>query len=700
MNAREVLNRYAKGERDFRRANLRGQSFQAQDLSGADFSEADIRGTNFSNAILREVNFTAAKAGIQRRWTVGQLVIILMLAILSGMLSGYAGIFTAYFLLNPKYTAALGIPTLIFLVILFVVIIRHGFIVETFGTLAITLAITFTLVFALAFSFSGIAAGAFALVVISAILGVAIVAFSSAFAGSMFDKVVLPIASIFTLALALAVTFATKQAFINLASKALALAILISITLLLLGSSMALCALRSDRKYHLVRKFSVVFNAISGTRYYNADLTGANFTKATLKSANFREATLKNIYWKDTQKLDRARLGNSILANPAVRELLVTRDGSGKSYVDAKLRAANLDGVNLEGADLTWADLSCATLRRANLKDATLTESLVLDTDFTAATLTGACLEAWNMDSHTNLEAVDCQYVYLLRHQQERRPSSGDFAPGEFTKLFQEVLSTVDLIFRNGIDWKAFTYSFNQLVLDNAGTELSIQSIENKGDGVVVVRVNAPPDADKAQLHSEFNQTYERAVQALEAKYHAQLQAKEEQITIYRQQSADMLEITRLMANRPISIHNQNQLMNNSSDQSENFNVGGDFSINATNSVVNLRDISGTVTNAIQQLPADSDPTQPNLKDLLTQLQAAIEAEPILPDGDKADLLEQVQHLAEAKQTEEPAKKEGLARKAKKMFDATLNGLPDTAKLAEACSKLLPLILKVLGVPV
>ena len=56
--------------------------------------------------------------------------------------------------------------------------------------------------------------------------------------------------------------------------------------------------------------------------------------------------------------------------------------------------------------------------------------------------------------------------------------------------------------------------------------------------------------------------------------------------------------------------------------------------------------------------------------------------------------------MVEAKQTEEPAKKEGLARKAKKMFEATLKSLPDTAKIVESCSKLLPLILKALGLAV
>ncbi|MEX0271414.1 pentapeptide repeat-containing protein [Leptolyngbyaceae cyanobacterium UHCC 1019] len=213
---------------------------------------------------------------------------------------------------------------------------------------------------------------------------------------------------------------------------------------------------------------------------------------------------LEHVCWKDAQKLDRARLGNSILTNPSVRELLVTRNGYKKSYIDANLRTANLNGVNLEQANMIWADLTCADLRHANLKNANLLESLVLDTDFTGATLTGACLEAWNVDHNTKLDNVDCQYVYLLRNQQERRPSSGYFAPGEFTKLFQEVLSTVDLIFRNGIDWKAFVSAFKQVQVENEDIPLEIQSIQNKGDGVVVIRVSVPPDTNKEKIYSKI----------------------------------------------------------------------------------------------------------------------------------------------------------------------------------------------------
>ncbi len=109
--------------------------------------------------------------------------------------------------------------------------------------------------------------------------------------------------------------------------------------------------------------------------------------------------------------------------------------------------------------------------------------------------------------------------------------------------LFTEVLNTVDLIFRNGIDWKAFMTAFKKLQVENEDTELTIQSMENK----------------KEKIHSEFNQNYELALKALEERYKAQLEAKDNQITIYCQQSADLKEIIKLQASQPIQIQNINQ---------------------------------------------------------------------------------------------------------------------------------------------
>jgi hypothetical protein len=149
------------------------------------------------------------------------------------------------------------------------------------------------------------------------------------------------------------------------------------------------------------------------------------------------------------------------------------------------------------------------------------------------------------------------------------------------------------------------------------------------------------------------------------------------------------------------------EINNNNMNDSNNPNISaGDNSfintgkMDTSGSTINFGTISGTVTNTINQLPDRQEGQESNLKQLLTQLQQAIQTDAELPNPDKADLLEQVQNLATAGQTDTPAEKEGLIRKAKKMFAATLSTLPDTAKTAEAVSKLLPIILKVLGVPV
>lgn len=66
MKASEVLTKYRRGEKDFRGANLRGQSFEGKDLSGANFSEADLRSANFAEATLIGTNFTGAKCGVSK----------------------------------------------------------------------------------------------------------------------------------------------------------------------------------------------------------------------------------------------------------------------------------------------------------------------------------------------------------------------------------------------------------------------------------------------------------------------------------------------------------------------------------------------------------------------------------------------------------------------------------------------------------
>ncbi len=87
--------------------------------------------------------------------------------------------------------------------------------------------------------------------------------------------------------------------------------------------------------------------------------------------------------------------------------------------------------------DLIDADLSDANFSGTDLMGSDLSKSQVLGTNFTYATLTGACLSEWKINSATKLDNVDCHYVYLQSGKLQRHPSNGEFAPGEFMKLFQ-----------------------------------------------------------------------------------------------------------------------------------------------------------------------------------------------------------------------------------------------------------------------
>lgn len=113
---------------------------------------------------------------------------------------------------------------------------------------------------------------------------------------------------------------------------------------------------------------------------------------------------------------------------------------------------------------------------------------------------------------------------------------------------------------------------------------------------------------------------------------------------------------------------------------------------NQTMTGVAIGAIRGAVTNTINQLPETSQSEQPNLKELLTQLQKAIETESELPNEDKAEALEQVKTLAEAVQTPEDSNLQKATKTAMKILKGTTSGLSETTKLVLECSKLLPAI--------
>ncbi|WP_339390950.1 pentapeptide repeat-containing protein [Crocosphaera watsonii] len=265
---------------------------------------------------------------------------------------------------------------------------------------------------------------------------------------------------------------------------------------------------------------------LSGVNLSGVNLTGVNLSGKNLSGANLSGAKL-----------------------------------SGTDLLGTALSGTALSGADLKGANLTGADLKGAYLRGANLRGANLSRVRALRTNFDGATLTGACIQDWNINSETNLENVICDYVYLRQDQQERRPHdlNRNFEPGEFTKLFQKALETVDLVFLDGIDWKAFLLSLKELQNEYGQENVDVQGIEKRPGGTFVVRIDVPPEVNKAEIESKAKQSYETQLKIIEAEHRAELRSLEAHyqdkiIKLHEKQGSDMMEIAKLLASRPYYI--------------------------------------------------------------------------------------------------------------------------------------------------
>ncbi|NEN96868.1 MAG: pentapeptide repeat-containing protein [Moorea sp. SIO3I7] len=601
MKANEVLRRYAEGERDFRRVNLRGQSFQGKDLSGADFSEADIRGTNFKNANLKGTKFCKAKAGLQKRWVIVLLLVSWIGLGLSGFISFLSGTLLAssIFINNDVEAQVLGWIALVAIIVFFTVSIRQGIGVAIAVALAIAVAIAiagtfilsgyviFAVAGAVALAGAGSLAGAIARALylaidkFEAINGYVTFAVAGAIALAMAGAVALAgaltLAGVVTSKIYL-LSFSMPTGYLaGVLGLAESLGIVPVLPGSLIGTYLGIRAIKGDPRDAWIRTIAIACAATGGTNFYKADLTDADFTGAILKNTDLREATITHTCWQNTIKLDRARPGKTILADTAVRELLVRGNGYNKSYVEGNLRGANLRGANLNKANLKLADLSEATLEDANLEWANLTEANCVGTDFTHVYLTGACLEAWNIDSTTTLTNIDCQYVFLIENpndmgSRERRPHDPNrvFKPGDFDKLYKQIMNTVQILLRNGVNPEAFRQAFQELMAENPEINGdSIQAIEKKGNDVLLT-LEIPDSIDKGKVERQFFEVYEARLEA--AKQTALLEAE-------RSHNQDFKEIVRAAftsnqsSNPIINLTNTAKSESDMSDNSRNFNI-------------------------------------------------------------------------------------------------------------------------------
>jgi hypothetical protein len=150
------------------------------------------------------------------------------------------------------------------------------------------------------------------------------------------------------------------------------------------------------------------------------------------------------------------------------------------------------------------------------------------------------------------------------------------------------------------------------------------------------------------------------------------------------------------LANRPVTINNKNELMNQPSDQRQQISVGRDFKIDATNSVVNLGDIIGQVTNTINQIPVSPESEKSEIKELLKELQMAVD-DPQLSETDKKEVLEQIQSLAEAAQDPKNETMQKKAKKAVGFLKVISEGLEPATKVVGTIKNIIPAILAFFG---
>lgn len=719
---------------EFQNANLRGQDLRGKNLTGVDFSHADIRGANFSNAILANANFSYAKAGLPIFQTISYVVLSLIVSLLAGLIAAYAGAIIGDLLSgNANIPSASGVISTVILLILFITILWQG-LGLLLATLAEVLAACSIIVLALLpendiGNSSAVAVVLVILAMAGSIVGVVNMALALAIAKVM----VLP--GIVSLTGVIAVLGGVLGALLGVRSQVSAylMAGLVGLVAIAIGMYVGWQAITGNQKYLLIRSLAISIVSQGGTSFRGANLTDANFTQANLKSVDFRQATLTRTCWLQTKNLAQARLEGTYLENPKLRQLVVTKEGREQNFDRLNLRELNLENANLQDVSFIGTDLSEANLQKANLAGAKLAQAQLYQSILNQACLTGAYIQNWGISTDTQLEEIKCDYIYMQLPTKDdpdpcRKPDNRReiFQPGDFAEFIAPIIKTLnlyqtqnidprqvankfktlDLFHYEGIDPTAAAIAVTQLAENHPEAGLEIVALEGRGKDKIRLQAIVANDANRSELYQEYFQKYTE-IQSLT---YSDLQAlllgikeKEERIQSLEKLLENAIHQPKFYVE---TYQNQGEIFMSQSKGNVNIsgsqgNISGISAVgeNSAMTGVAIGAISGNVTNTINELPASPEPDKPGIKELLTELQTAIEADNNLGEEDKAEALEQVKAIAEAGQKPEDGAMQKAAKTALKFLKGTIAELPTTANLVEACTKLLPLITKFFGLP-
>ena len=231
----------------------------------------------------------------------------------------------------------------------------------------------------------------------------------------------------------------------------------------LLGTYIGWQALRDKQSYQIIRDRGILFCywvGCTSVRFTNANLSGADFSLAAVNNADFQGAKIHHASWFKTRNLETARFGKSYLQYPAVRKLLIRRQGllapqskimrrlmQGYRQLPQKLKELThailidpaphkLENLDLRGIRLSYGqhddtpaitpdvfnlarvsfkdtDLREADLRGSNLENANLINANLENADLRDTTLTNAYIKGWKINSKTQFDQACCEQVYL-----------------------------------------------------------------------------------------------------------------------------------------------------------------------------------------------------------------------------------------------------------------------------------------------
>jgi uncharacterized protein YjbI with pentapeptide repeats len=570
--------------RSFRSANLRGANFSGVNLRGVDFtdaildgadlSHADLRGTIFRRSSLIGANLYQIKAGISNRNSLVLQIILFILAVLLGLLAGFVGSAIAGLVLNESKVLAPYQEIEFWL---------------SWGRISALLAINCGVIYSssiilLKNPIMAVLGGVSSVIILGTILafiviyacaptgkswefvGQMVVAVEGASTMTTFQIIFVTIGlAIITnilktdrqtlvatiIGVVIAVASATRaEGSLYLQVGIVIISSMVIYLALLMGKQSRL----ESQNYPFIRNISTDIATHYGTCFVDANLSNANLEYACLTNTNFSRSKLICTNFYGARQLNSAKVNRTILMNPLVRELLVNHQGSNCNYSGCDLHGAYLVGSDLINADFTGTNLSESNLKNARLDRANLTRIFAVGANLQGANLTGACIADWSIDRTTELDDIICEYVYLKSPGEDRNPASGIFSAGDFTQLFQQIWNTIDLIFHEGIDWASFGTAWQQIQIENDGIPLAIHSIERKGEGTILVKVEVPQDFDKARLHESFDRSYQLLLSSIEDRHRTELTGRDRELAIYKEQQDRSYQILQsLVAPPPIA---------------------------------------------------------------------------------------------------------------------------------------------------